>query len=237
MKRIEISITGPTSAGKSIVMAAIAKSLRQLNANVLAEDLEQEQKLNTPGDPQDWELESFRSDTYIVVKEANIPPNALAKKARDTAWKILKGLPGIEPPIDIESIAKSWGLVVREEDLESSVSGMLVFSNSGGTLCVNKSHGRASQRFATAHGLGHYLLHRGVSKVFFEDGDILLRDSESGADKLRELEANAFALEILMPNVPAEIAKSEGRIAALANTFGVSLPVMTTRLNQLGLIL
>ncbi|MBN3948452.1 MAG: hypothetical protein HWQ38_19140 [Nostoc sp. NMS7] len=70
--RIEITVSGPTGSGKSIVMAAIDGALKNLGVNVLSEDLETERNLNKPDSPSDWELKMVR-DSYVVLKEVNIP--------------------------------------------------------------------------------------------------------------------------------------------------------------------
>lgn len=74
MDRIEVTVTGPTGCGKSLVLAAIDRAIRGLGTKlVLSEDLEKERRLNNPDNPPDWELESLRTKTYVVLTEKNIP--------------------------------------------------------------------------------------------------------------------------------------------------------------------
>jgi hypothetical protein len=54
---------------------------------------------------------------------------------------------------------------------------------------------RGAQRFAIAHELGHWQMHRASSQVFFCTDSDLREYRHSGA----ELEANTFASELLMP--------------------------------------
>ncbi len=56
------------------------------------------------------------------------------------------------------------------------------------------------QRFTIAHELGHFFLHRASSTVFVDAAPIFFRDeSSSNGSQREEIEANAFAAELLMP--------------------------------------
>lgn len=156
-------------------------------------------------------------------------------------------------PIPIEDLARSHGIeIVRTPDLTyqgSPASGLLLHAN-GRRICAvraNEKHER--QRFTIAHELGHFLLgHQGDAipggRGFVER--VLARNdiSRQSIDR-REIEANAFAAELLMPaqeviaRVPYELHDTYDQevIVDLAAEFQVSFTAMTNRLNTLGCLL
>jgi Zn-dependent peptidase ImmA (M78 family) len=148
-------------------------------------------------------------------------------------------------PIDVEAMIKELGLAIRTQELEDSVSGMLVIKDGRITIGVNKNHHPNRQRFTLAHELGHFLLHRNVSNIFIDASTVFFRDSTSSdGSKAQEIEANAFAAELLMPeerlrkiirNQPLD-AFDEGAVRRLGAQFGVSVQALTIRLTKLGLI-
>ena len=113
----------------------------------------------------------------------------------------------------------------------------------GGRTATN--HPRR-QRFTIAHELGHWFLHPG--RPYTVDSTIRVNrrdDLSSLATDREEIEANAFAASILMPEdlvqAAAQIVGSIGArtakeaIVRLANRFEVSEDAMSFRLHNLGL--
>lgn len=111
-----------------------------------------------------------------------------------------------------------------------------------GIIGVNALHHPNRQRFSAAHELGHHELHAAeIRKAVHVDKGfrVLLRDdvSSKGVDPL-EIEANAFASELLMPaefllNALDEAGldiEDEAGIEALARRFRVSSSAMRYRL-------
>lgn len=152
---------------------------------------------------------------------------------------------GEHPPIDIEAIIRAHGIAIRSQELEDSVSGMLVIKDGRTTIGVNENHHPNRQRFTLAHELGHFLLHRNVSNIFIDASTIFFRDGmSSDGTKTEEIDANAFAAELLMPekqireaiNSQPLDAFDEGAVRRLAAHFGVSAQALTIRLTRLGLI-
>lgn len=148
-------------------------------------------------------------------------------------------------PVDVTKVAEHYGLLIREQELEDAVSGMLLVKDKRAVIGVNRNHHPNRRRFTVAHEVGHYLMHTGESQVFIENLS-LYRDelSKSGTD-VREIEANAFAAELLMPSnalrkaVGAQMIDAfydETIIRQLALEFGVSAQAMTVRLSKLNLI-
>lgn len=168
----------------------------------------------------------------------------MASKPVEVARQLLERF-GEQPPIDIEAIVKAHSIAIRRQDLEDSVSGMLVIKDGRTTIGVNENHHPNRQRFTLAHELGHFLLHRSVSNIFIDASTIFFRDgASSDGSKTQEIDANAFAAELLMPekqlreiinNQPLD-AFDEGAVRRLAAQFGVSAQALTIRLTRLGLI-
>jgi Zn-dependent peptidase ImmA (M78 family) len=105
---------------------------------------------------------------------------------------------------------------------------------------VNASHPSARRRFTIAHELGHVLLL--AHDDLHVDGKLMLRDATSsqGNDR-REIEANAFAAELLMPveMLRHEIVLRGGidldddrDVGGLARIFGVSVQALLIRLSD-----
>jgi Zn-dependent peptidase ImmA (M78 family) len=156
---------------------------------------------------------------------------------------ILRGIPDLKPPIDIEKIAKSRGLKLVSYPLGDDVSGLLSIKD--GTIGYNQKESPVRKRFTIAHELAHFELHRDKSDLFV-DKQFLFRGKNSRdtpASQVLEQEANAFASAILMPTdlVKREVEKiemdlgSEEAIKELARIFGVSTTAMSLRISGLGL--
>lgn len=147
-------------------------------------------------------------------------------------------------PVPVEEIARRLGLELVARVLADDVSGLLLRPEGGkSAIVVNQRHSLARQRFTIAHELGHLRLHKGRPMVV-DHVRVNLRDARSGAAVDREeIEANAFAAELLMPRalVLAEIQRAAGRghstqlAADLAVGFGVSKQAAEYRLVNLGI--
>jgi Zn-dependent peptidase ImmA (M78 family) len=148
------------------------------------------------------------------------------------------------PPVRVEEIAKMLGVDLRYEPFDGGLSGALYRADDGhAVLGVNNWHAEVRQRFTIAHELGHLTLHR---DELFVDG-VLKRDDESSlAIRSHEIEANAFAAELLMPRkfVLTELNKTLSTNATpdpnrliehLAGVFDVSEQAMQFKLMNLGL--
>ncbi len=148
-------------------------------------------------------------------------------------------------PIDVESIAQELNIVVRLQALDSTVSGVLVIKGDSAVVGVNADHHPHRRRFTIAHELGHYVLHGAVSRVFIDGSPMFYRDQHSAdGSELEEIEANAFAAELLMPEglvrdaVGGQLldAFDDATVRRLATQFAVSVQAMTIRLTKLGLL-
>jgi Zn-dependent peptidase ImmA (M78 family) len=151
------------------------------------------------------------------------------------------------PPINVEALAHSNGIVVvrrRFEDL--NVSEILFRRGDQHVIGVNSAHALLRQRFTIADELGHWALHPGREIILDVPVRVNLRDKTSSmASDLEEIEANAFAAALLMPEqmirdqlnrLPAgKRREPDATAAVLSKIFKVSTSALSFRLINLGL--
>lgn len=172
--------------------------------------------------------------------------------AESKAKKILEEQKINKPPVPVEIIAKKIGAKLSFAPFkgEEDVSAILYRDDKTTVIGVNSAHSNTRQRFSIAHEIGHLTLHH--KKKLFVDKvvrvDFRDRTSSLAIDK-EEIEANAFAAELLMPHefIRKEISRRLSRrrssptkdelIDALARTFKVSPQAMEYRLNNLGILI
>jgi Zn-dependent peptidase ImmA (M78 family) len=148
-------------------------------------------------------------------------------------------------PIPVKEIAEKKGITVRFMPLEDELSGMIFVKDTVPIIVVNSLQHPNRQRFTLAHECGHFELHMGdigsevhVDKKLF----VLARDASSskGFDR-KEIEANRFAAELLVPK-DFLVAELRGRVidvedvflmGELARTFDVSSQMMSIRIGEL----
>jgi len=169
--------------------------------------------------------------------------NANIAGARAAARELLKKN-GIRTfPVNVEKIAKSEGARIEYAPLDGELSGLAHVREGVPIIGVNMLHAPSRQRFTLAHELGHICLHREqIESTVHVDRGSLRRDtvSSAGIDPT-EMEANAFAAELLMPADFVEAAlngkvidlEDDQAVAALAKRFKVSDAAMRFRLDSL----
>ncbi|MEO3780887.1 ImmA/IrrE family metallo-endopeptidase [Micromonospora sp. B11E3] len=147
-------------------------------------------------------------------------------------------------PIPVEEIAHLEGAQVIRQRFDGNQSGFMYRDGTEKIIGINTLSGRRRQRFTIAHEIGHMQLHQ--SDPLVVDREINWRDGRSsmGVD-LKEIQANAFAAALLMPEEqileqmqeelsgPA-ISSRDRLISRLATTFDVSAEAMSYRLINLG---
>lgn len=167
--------------------------------------------------------------------------------ARNRAREVLTQAGISKAPVPVERLIKKLSIVLRHEALDEELSGMAYIHDGLSMIGINASHHPNRQRFSAAHELGHHILHSAeiTGTVHVDKGAtrMLLRDGSSslGVDRL-EIEANAFASELLMPKdlLVAEMAgvvvdvEDDRQVEELAKKFKVSTHAMRVRL--LGLL-
>ena len=117
-------------------------------------------------------------------------------QARQAARRIITDL-GIAAPseIDVEAIAMARHLVVQEGSAEGAEAWLIPGRRRGFVRVRSDIPETGRRRFAVAHELGHWELHRGLSQLSYcTDGDV---HGYKGSPP--EIEASAFAGELLMP--------------------------------------
>ena len=164
-------------------------------------------------------------------------------RAREVARKVLREYGVKAAPVPVDRIIKSKGIVLEYAPLDEDLSGMAYIKDGIGIIGLNALHHPNRQRFSAAHELAHHELHADIlgHAVHVDKGfQVLLRDDVSslGIDT-REIEANAFASELLMPSeliagVLVEQGldiEDEAGVEALARKFRVSPAAMRYRLS------
>lgn len=100
--------------------------------------------------------------------------------------RILK-IPNDEPIKDIFKILENAGIIIYEIDADLKFDGITYFSDKGfPVIVVNKNFSNDRKRFTLAHELGHLLMH--------DESQFPI-----SAFRNKEIEANQFASEFLMP--------------------------------------
>jgi Zn-dependent peptidase ImmA (M78 family) len=163
-------------------------------------------------------------------------------KARQAARAIIRDFGVKTAPVPVERIIKSKNIVLQYAPLDDELSGMAYIKDGVAIIGVNALHHPNRQRFSAAHELAHHELHAPhIRAAVHVDRQfrVLLRDdvSSQGIDPL-EIEANAFASELLMPHEFLMTAlgangldiEDDAGIEALARKFRVSSSAMRYRL-------
>jgi len=122
--------------------------------------------------------------------------------ARIFARKILRRYSISSGATPIEKIIKDYDIEILFLPLSESVSGAMKRKNKKGkpVIVVNSEEtSEERKRFTMAHEFGHYIMHSLLPqridrhKIYFRD-----TNSSTGED-IKEIQANQFAAEILMP--------------------------------------
>lgn len=130
---------------------------------------------------------------------------------------------GFKTPVNLVAAANVFSLDVQFLRLSPSITGALILE-SGLIVANHQSRWRGRTRFAVAHELGHFLLHRRVRKYFLCSRDVR---------GFYERQADMFAVELLMPFEEVRGLAGEMPFELLASHFGVSLEAMDIRLLEL----
>lgn len=147
-----------------------------------------------------------------------------------------------QPPVDLEKVASAKGAQIRYSDLAGDISGILFREGDRRVIIVNEHHPVARQRFTIAHEIGHLALHRGVDVHVDEGFRYNFRNPRSAtAEDIEEIEANAFAANLLMPadwlrnDIRAHTLdlNDDSEIAELADKYQVSPQAILIRLSTL----
>lgn len=152
------------------------------------------------------------------------------------------------PPVEPDMIADHLGLPITYEKFSDDLSGVLIRKpGTRSKIVINSANSVKRQRFSIAHECGHYVLNH-PGEIFVDNYFLNRRDVRSSyAIDSKEIEANAFAAAILMPQaliLALAVKKIEENptgtqqdlIRQLAELFVVSEQAMGYRLINLGIV-
>jgi Zn-dependent peptidase ImmA (M78 family) len=145
-------------------------------------------------------------------------------------------------PINIKKLAKNVGVEIMEENFNELLSGFVYQKHGNKLIGINSKHSALRKRFTVAHEIGHLYLHK-TSSVNYDKAVMMFRDSHAseGTDT-KEIQANQFAAELLMPQdlIREDIKKAgiidltdDKFIDKLAKKYQVSSQAMAIRLSRL----
>lgn len=124
------------------------------------------------------------------------------QRAREAARRVLgEHNPAGQLPVPVERIADLCGCkIARNQDSASDITSFAVVSAIGDRVIgLNTAQGVRSQRFAVAHALGHHQLHAREITVCRQIRALQRKPETVEADDTAEQQANAFALELILP--------------------------------------
>jgi Zn-dependent peptidase ImmA (M78 family) len=160
--------------------------------------------------------------------------------AAERAGALLESIGAKTLPVPVDSIARQCKVAVQYIPLDDEISGMSFIKNGAAVIVANAVHDPNRQRFTLAHELAHHILHETyLTKNVHVDTAILQRNGRSseGTD-VKEVEANTFAAELLMPRTLLKRfgrvdANDDAKIAEIARQFKVSPTAMAIRLENI----
>ena len=166
------------------------------------------------------------------------------RKAQARAWQLLQEHGIAQAPVDVQALAEQSGVRVVFHDLKDEISGMLVQTEDEAVIGINAKHHKNRQRFTLAHELAHYHLHADRPTVYVDGLMVHFRGHAAVRPEPIEVEANAFAAALLMPEPILRHdlrhrtidALDESAVRRLAQQYQVSVQALTLRLMQLGLL-
>lgn len=165
---------------------------------------------------------------------------ALRRAAEARARAILQQFEIDFFPVPVELIAKKLGVAVQVVPLDDHLSGMAFIKSNVSMIILNASHHPNRQRFTLAHELAHHVLHKDyLTENIHVDTAVLRRNDRSSTGvHQKEVEANAFAAELLMPRAQLRQlgnidVNDDIQLAELAKKFRVSVSAMAVRLESL----
>ena len=180
----------------------------------------------------------------VDVSEAKRRAKELYEKFHDVKESMISG----NLATDLDRIIKNLNLRVFNTDmdelrkiaddgdkLDENTSGFLMRANGKHRIFVNKKDPMIRKRFTIAHEIGHLQLNHLGNE---EKASTIFRDSTTslGIDE-KEVAANAFAAELLMPEDLTRYAYNLLKsVYKIARAFGVSEEMVRYRLKNLRII-
>lgn len=148
-------------------------------------------------------------------------------------------------PVKLDVLAAAIRATIHLEPYGGeNMSGMAFRQKDGqGVIGVNALHSPKRRRFTIAHEIGHLVLHTKDDIHVDETLPMFRTERSSMAIDDKEIEANQFAAELLMPTEwvlkdalerHIDIEADDNAIAELAKKYDVSVQAMTIRLSAVG---
>ncbi|MGC1878675.1 MAG: ImmA/IrrE family metallo-endopeptidase [Rhabdochlamydiaceae bacterium] len=150
----------------------------------------------------------------VLIKDPHVA------KGRAAAEKALRDNFIESPPVIIHELVENYGLTVFKATFDDKeIAGYIDFDKKW--IVVNNEEAVARQNFSIAHELGHWIMHPDEVKADQNNIRIVYRRPMGGETEPLEIEANAFAAYLL---VPEEMLKRyhEKSDLELAQLFNVS---------------
>lgn len=135
-------------------------------------------------------------------------------------------------PVDLGRVAQRNGLTLKQATF-SDTDALGKFDRTQKTIWVAEGEYLPRASFTIAHEIGHYVLHKNDTEVFWRLDTINLEQQKPE----EETEANWFAASLLMPrnHILRYWSQTHDR-SLLAKIFGVSESAMLYRLKSLSLL-
>ena len=141
-----------------------------------------------------------------------------------------------KPPVDVETFARSVGIIeFRDLEVDGFVGALMTdMEKTKGIILSATGMPTPRRRFTISHELGHFLIaaHRGDKRCTAKD---MYENGRETHHQKEEAQANRFAAGLLMPK-PWFVAQTDemgapdmSQLHALASTYGVSLEAAANR--------
>jgi Zn-dependent peptidase ImmA (M78 family) len=171
---------------------------------------------------------------------------AIRRVSDRSALELLKQHGIVKPPVPVEDLARSEGIQVVRTQASGTESGFILRDGKRIVIGINSRNSRKRQRFTIAHELGHWRLHHDGRPLIVDHTIRINKRDEvsSAATDHEEIQANAFAAALLMPEemvqaavereVSLGIDSRDDLVQSLAEEFDVGGEAMGFRLINLG---
>lgn len=149
----------------------------------------------------------------------------------------------VEPPIDLDLIARRLKVRIHTQPLPKEISGFLHRDGLKSLIAVNSKHVKARQRFTIAHELGHLILDHKRDQVHVDKTFTIKFRTDARVPDPEETQANFFAAALLMPEAmlkkdlrrfQRDGVLDDGVLPELVERYAVSMQALIIRLNTLG---
>jgi Zn-dependent peptidase ImmA (M78 family) len=149
--------------------------------------------------------------------------------ARQMAKKVIKDYKLTEVPTDLSKIFQNLGLKYIELDDPKDIDGaILEIDNKPSIAVLNKAKPIQRQRFTLAHELAHIFLHHKERDTYDPEAQRDLPEDVEQGKPPSEIEADAFASELLIPfDQIKNFEKEINNVEKIAGIFQVSKQAMT----------